>query len=566
MIALLRHPVRRGHPSRWGILALVLVAGGVLAPLAFGGPPKHRGAHSSPPARAAVRQLPKPVGPHTPFCHHHPTRCARLRGLITTSEPLQGIHKIQHVVVVMQENRSFDEYFGTFPGADGLPVDANGNFTVCVPDPQANSCVRPYHDTNDRNQGGPHTRNAAIVDVAGGAMSGFISQAEQGAPACDLNDPTCSPCNDQMASCSDVMGYHDGGDIPNYWAYARSFVLQDHFFEPVDSWSLPQHLYMLSEWSARCTSALNPFSCTNAPAGPPPPPDLHPEKNLPVPTYSWTDLTYLLHKHNVTWGYYVYAGGEPDCENGAEVCPPQSQSARTPGIWNPLPYFTTVRADHQLGNIQSVTKFYAAAKSGTLPQVSWVTPNQKFSEHPPGLVTDGQAYVTGLINAIMSGPNWDSTAIFLSWDDWGGFYDHVTPPIVDGNGFGLRVPGIVISPYARQGVIDHQTASQDAYVKFIEDDFLGGHRLDPKTDGRPDARPDVRESLPQVGNLTADFDFNQPPRPPMILPTRPPTTLVENGSGSSNGPSQPNPNNGASQPSSPSGQGTTGSSGSQPGP
>ena len=107
----------------------------------------------------------------------------------------------------------------------------------------------------------------------------------------------------------------------------------------------------------------------------------------------------------------------------------------------------------------------------------------------------------------MQSPDWDSTAIFLAWDDWGGFYDHVAPPHVDENGYGLRVPGLVISPYARKGYIDHQTLSFDAYAKFIEDDFLGGQRLDP-THRRP-ARPapDVRENVPILGDLVADFDF-----------------------------------------------------------
>jgi len=143
------------------------------------------------------------------------------------------------------------------------------------------------------------------------------------------------------------------------------------------------------------------------------------------------------------------------------------------------------------------------------------------SEHPPALVSAGQTYVTGLINALMESPDWDSTAVFLSWDDWGGFYDHVVPPAVDQNGYGMRVPGIVISPYARRGYIDHQTMSHDAYVKFIEDDFLGGQRLDPATDGRPDPRPTVREDEPQAGNLGSDFDFSQQPRPPLILPVHP---------------------------------------------
>jgi phospholipase C len=129
--------------------------------------------------------------------------------------------------------------------------------------------------------------------------------------------------------------------------------------------------------------------------------------------------------------------------------------------------------------------------------------------------------VTSLINAVMKGPEWGSTAIFLAWDDWGGFYDHVPPPKVDENGYGLRVPALVISPYARRGYIDRQTLSFDAYLKFIEDVFLKGQRLDPRTDGRPDPRPTVRENVAQLGNLADDFDFSQPPLPPLILNPRP---------------------------------------------
>src|SRR5262249_3894346 len=229
-------------------------------------------------------------------------------------------------------------------------------------------------------------------------------------------------------------------------------------------------------------------------------------------------------------GYYVVKGTEPDCENENAVwCGPVPQNSKTPGIWNPLPNFDTVRDDGQLTNIQSVDRFYNAAYRGALPAVSWVVPSDVVSEHGPNRVSRGQSYVTSLINAVMSGPDWDSTAIFLAWDDWGGFYDHVVPPKVDENGYGLRVPGIVISPYARKGFIDHQTLSFDAYTKFLEDDFLNGQRLDPKTDGRPDPRPTVREDAPVLGNLVKDFDFTQSPRRPMLLPEHPRTTLTTRG-------------------------------------
>ena len=148
-------------------------------------------------------------------------------------------------------------------------------------------------------------------------------------------------------------------------------------------------------------------------------------------------------------------------------------------------------------------------------------PNNKDSEHPIALVSDGQAFVTKIVNAVMESPCWSSSAIFISWDDWGGFYDHVVPPSVDENGYGLRVPGLVVSPYAKKGYIDHQTLSFDAYLKFIEDDFLNEQRIDPKTDGRPDNRPTVREDVSVLGDLRKDFDFNQEPRPPLVLPPRP---------------------------------------------
>jgi phospholipase C len=229
-----------------------------------------------------------------------------------------------------------------------------------------------------------------------------------------------------------------------------------------------------------------------------------------------------LHRAGVSWGYFITPGVEPDCEGGNANCSGQPLSLGTPDIWNPLPSFTDVHADGQLGNIQNVSHFLTAARSGSLPAVSWIVPDQSYSEHPPASIAKGQAYVTNLINAVMAGPEWSTSSIFVVWDDWGGFYDHVVPPRVDRNGYGIRVPSLVISPYARRGFIDHQTLSFDAIIKFIEDDFLGGQRLDPRSDGRPDPRPDVRENQPRLGNLAADFDFNQTPLPPLILPLHPP--------------------------------------------
>jgi phospholipase C len=436
---------------------------------------------------------------------------------------LTGIHKIRHVIIVMQENRSFDNYFGTYPGADGIPM-RNGVPAVCVPNPSG-GCIRSYHNPGDVNGGGPHGLKNAIADINGGTMNGFLAQRAAAVKTCPyLQDPQCA-----QGTSRDVMGYHTAAEIPNYWAYAKNFVLQDHMFEPVKSWSLPDHLYMVSAWSAKCRN-LSPMSCVNNIGGPDKGKLVGQAVNQELTTgtttidMAWTDITWLLHAHHVSWAYYVQRGTQPDCANSSALaCSPVKQRASTPGIWNPLPLFEDVRQDHQVGNVQGLHNYFTAAKAGTLPSVSWITPSQLDSEHPPASIHQGQAYVTAVINAAMKSPDWNSTAIFLSWDDWGGFYDHVAPPHVDHNGYGLRVPGIVISPYAKKGYIDHQVLSSDAYLKFIEDDFLGGARLNPRTDGRPDPRPDVRENAPQLGNLINDFNFNQPPRPPFLLPTNPPT-------------------------------------------
>ena len=420
-----------------------------------------------------------------------------------------GIHKIQHVIVIFQENRSFDSYFGTYPGADGIPMK-NGVPTVCAPDPRTGQCVKPYVDHQDVNGGGPHDAAASAADINGGSMDGFIKEAERGMLATCRRNPTNPRCTN--ARTPDVMGYHTQSDIPNYWAYAQHFVLQDHMYESVHSWSFPSHLFLVSAWSANCAKAGDPRSCTAT---------LMPRNTTAKDQtpFAWTDITYLLHKDGVGWVNYLDHGPAPGGRYG--------RHSGVPKIWNVLPGFTDVHQDGQLGNIQPLTRFFAAAKAGRLPAVSWVFPAPADSEHPPAKVSQGQSYVTGLVNAVMESPDWRSSAIFLTWDDWGGFFDQVVPPQVDALGYGIRVPGLVIGPYAKQGYVDHQTLSFDAYLRFIEDDFLHGQRLDPKTDGRPDPRATVRETAPQLGNLVNDFDFNQAPRAPLILPLHPKTTLID---------------------------------------
>jgi phospholipase C len=419
----------------------------------------------------------------------------------------QAIDKIEHVIVILQENRSFDHYFGTFPGADGLPME-NGRPAVCIPNPKVQEgCTRPFHDTDEENQGGPHSNVDASKDINGGKMDGFIIQQFEGTPYCESN-PRTVVCQ-QSAAAPDAVGYHDAREIPNYWEYAEEFVLQDQMFQPNIGWSEPAHLYAVSAWSAKCIPPTSPSNCESSVGFV----DVDSGGNFPKDenSYQWTDLTYMLHERDVSWAYYVGPHTVIDC---GQDC---SHTKGTPEIWNPLPDFQTVHDNEQLDNIRPVSNFYALAKEGRLPSVSWIVPDWKHSEHPPWPISDGQAWVTNLVNAVMRSPNWENSAIFLTWDDWGGFYDHVAPPKVDNWGYGLRVPGIMISPYAKRGFIDHQTLSFDAYLKFIEDVFLDGQRLDPLTDGRPDPRPTVREDVPMLGDLLDEFDFTQPPRKPLIL-------------------------------------------------
>ena len=394
-----------------------------------------------------------------------------------------------------------------------------------MPDPVNGGCVKPFHESSEKNWGGPHGTEAAVADIDGGKMDGFVGQAE-GKFGCTTTGG-CGKCPKVEANCvQQVMGYHDAREIPNYWTYAEDFVLQDDMFESAASWSLPEHLYLVSGWSAICPNGDgDPLDCVGTLS------PREPAKSWSAPlepghaTYAWTDITYLLQRDGVSWRYYVHEGDQPDCEDDeAVICAKIHQDAKTPGIWNPLADFTDVKEDGQLGNIQPLPSFYEAVHAGPscgLPNVSWIVPSNEVSEHPPSPISKGQTYVTTLINSIMRSPCWGSTAIFLSWDDWGGFYDHVVPPDVDKNGYGLRVPGLVISPYAKAGYIDHQQLSHDAYLKFIEDDFLERKRLNPLTDGRPDLRPDVREEAPGLGSLANDFDFEQSPRPPLLLPAHP---------------------------------------------
>ena len=443
---------------------------------------------------------------------------------------------IQHVIIIMQENRSFDQYFGTYPGADGFPAD------TCVPlDPAKPQlgCVKPFHDVHDINAGGPHAAIDAIDDLANGVtearMDGFVWQQTEGAGGRCRDNPRCSG---DLAGVlrHDVMGYHDASELPNYWAYAQHFVLQDHLFEGERSWSVPSHLDLISEWTAICANQLDPSTCATA---------MTAAKPGPHVTYPWESLFQFLDLHDVSWKYYLGEGTEPDCEDDEMTCAPQNQTTLVPSIWNPAPSFAYVRSRggaYLAAHNPPIERLLYDVTAGTLPQLSWVVPEQHFSEHPPAGITAGMEYVTSIVNAVMQSPYWQNTAIFIAWDDWGGFYDHVVPPNVDRTpdgqyvaGFGLRVPGLLVSAWARPGYIDDSVLSLDSFATFIEENFADSARLDPAAVGNVEHRPDIRDSITKVtwyngatanvGNLIDEFDFSQTPLPPLVLSTHIPTGI-----------------------------------------
>lgn len=418
-----------------------------------------------------------------------------------------GLEKIDHFVFIVQENRSFDHYFGTYPGADGIPKAPGGGFaaSTCNPHPVLKGCMKPYHSSVGKNRGGPHGREASDVDIAGGKMTGFIEGVglSPNTRRCVL-EPLIKACKSLTGPKHqpDAMSYKDRRDIPEYWAMADWGVLQDRLFASVDSYSLPAHQFILSGWAASCDSG--PMSCTSDPT-----PNLS--------NFAWTPITYLLDEAGVDWAWYV---GENTnvCENYPN-CPQERGTPYSSPNWNAANGFTTIIEGGLHENILPVSSLRESLANDTLPAVSWVIPAQKESEHPGnGSMMPGPQYVKNLVNDIGASSSWDSTAVFVYWDDWGGFYDHVRPPQVDTLGYGIRVPGIMLSPYAKEGMIDHQTLSFEAFLVLIQNRFLDGARLDPATMSRPDSRPSVRENEAILGDLMHEFDFDQVPREPPVIP------------------------------------------------
>lgn len=377
-----------------------------------------------------------------------------------------GMKKINHVIWIIQENHSFDNYFGTFPGADGIPP------STALPDhPGGPARVRPFH----MPVGQPlidleHSWESAHACYDNGRMDGFVWA--EGSPY--------------------TMGYYDTRDIPNYWKYAHAYTLCDRFFSSEMSGSSPNHVYTVAARSGEINNvgSLRALKrVTDDDDG-----------------FSFISIVKRFVGQDISWGYYVETQpAPPDARQiNAHLANLAYPNPKVFTLWNPMPGFKAVRNNPSLmARLMPETAFYRALKpGGHLPQVSWLIPDFQDSEHPPEALAQGMWYVTRLINAVMKSRYWQDSVIFLCWDDYGGFYDHVPPPEVDAYGYGPRVPMIVISPYAKQHYISHYTYDFTSVLKFIEARWHLQH-LAPRDD--------------RANDMADCFDFDQTPAEPLRI-------------------------------------------------
>ncbi|MGH9432670.1 MAG: phospholipase C [Terriglobia bacterium] len=377
-----------------------------------------------------------------------------------------GMEKVQHIIWILQENRSFDNYFGTYPAADGIPPG-----TCLAVLPGSVRCIKPFHMPTPMPPCDlSHEWENAHAAYDHGTMDGFV----------------------WAEGSSFTMGYLDGHDIPNYWDYARHYTLADRFFSSLNGPSMPNHVYTVAAQSG----GLITNACSKD----------HELEALEQDTddpdgFSFASMVNLLARADVSWKYYVETPKvTPKVNDPCHVFYPKPQEL---GLWNPLPGFKSIRDNPRLmSHLVSLTEYQEDLEKGTLPEVSWIIPDFEDSEHPPEPVAQGMWYVTRLVNDLMKSRYWANSVIFLTWDDYGGFYDHVPPPQVDAFGCGPRVPLLIISPYAKQGYITHQTGDFTSLLRFIEERF-GLRYLT------------ARDHF--ANDMTDAFDFSQTPNPPLVI-------------------------------------------------
>lgn len=360
---------------------------------------------------------------------------------------------IEHFIVLMQEDHTFDNYFGTYPGADGIPAQTK---VPVDPGSATTGYMTPFHLGDSPTADLDHTGRAASVAFDHGRMDGFVA-AQREAPSGVFG--------------ALAMGYYDRRDVPYYWNVADHYVLFDRFFTSALSGGWLNHVY----WVAGGPGSAKQFASRDG--------------------LRATTIFDRLQQAGVSWKFYVQ---DYDRKLTYRTSPSSSQV-----VWCPLLDIARFLDDPSLSaHIVDLGQYYRDLHRGTLPQVAYVVPSEA-SEHPPASLMKGQQFASSLVNALIGSSSWHSSAFMISYDDWGGWYDHVRPPRRDQNGDGFRAPTLLVSPYARHHFVDHTTLDFTSMLKFIEQNW----NLVPLT--RLDAT---------AGSIMGAFDFGQTPRPSEAIP------------------------------------------------
>ncbi|HEU5033590.1 MAG TPA: alkaline phosphatase family protein [Mycobacteriales bacterium] len=364
---------------------------------------------------------------------------------------------IKHFVFLLQENHTFDNYFGTRAGVDGIPPN------VCMPvkPPAPKPCIRPFHIGAQGSTDLDHNLDAFDRQYDHGKMDGFVASDAQG--------------QGKLA-----MGYYDRRDLPYYWRVADNYVLFDHFFSSATAGSPVNHLFSVAARGG-----------------------IGPNVSDAVPANGWGNriptIFDRLQAAGVSWKFYVQ-NYDPRItyRTRAQAGPDRSSQV----IWVPLLAMNRFIDNPQLAShIVDASQYYQDVANGTLPSVSFIVPAGD-SEHPPGRVQSGETFVRALVTELQRSRYWPSSAFLWSYDDWGGFYDHVKPPQVDSEGYGFRVPALLVSPYARRGYVDHTTFDFTSVLKFIEQNW---------------SVPPLASRDARATSIANAFNFSMKPRPAVLL-------------------------------------------------
>lgn len=375
-------------------------------------------------------------------------------------------YPIRHLVFIIKENRSFDNLFGRFPGANGA--------TTGLLSTGQRVALGHMPDSFLFDVG--HDYNAARVATDGGKMDGFnlLPGAIQG--------------NRDLA-----LSQFRQSDIPAYWSYASHYALDDGFFSTILGPSFPNHLVTVASQSGGVVN--NPVDILNGAWGCDSGRHARVERitaqgasRFVRPCFDFNTIADDLSSRHVSWAYYAPTIGQPGYN------------------WSVLDAIRHIRYSplwHQ--DVRPQGAFFRDLAADRLPTVSWLTPDGSHSEHPPYSMCLGENWTVQRINAIMRSRYWKDTAIVLTWDDFGGIYDHVAPPQRNAIMFGPRVPTIVISPYTRPHFIDHHTYDFNSVLRFVES-WLG--------------LPALTKYDASATSLVGNFDFKQKPVRPALQTTR----------------------------------------------